>query len=324
MKKLKAVLPTIVAFGLSFGSATALAKDDFPSRPLRMVVNSSAGALMDSTARVIAQEMAEILKQPIVVENKPGADGLIGIRYLLSQPADGYTMLISSNTLATLPALRADAGYTLDNLQTVGILATAPFILVGNPEQESKTLADLIKNAKAAPKTLTYASGGTGTSTHMAAALLLNQAGADLLHVPYKGNAAAMPDVIAGRVNMLFDGANTAYPNIKEGRLRAFGISSAERSPSFPEIPTVAEQGYPGFSFEVYFSMTTKAGTPPLAMKKLAEALRQAQQTDAFKKRLQTDGGKAGTLFLGDADAFLKKDLESIKELSKRVALTRD
>jgi len=311
------ILPRILALSLACGSAWDVAAAPYPNRPIRIVVNSGAGALLDSTTRVVAQEMSRTLKQPIVVENKAGADGLLGIRYAKAQAADGYTMLASANTVAQLPALRGDAGYTLDDFQGIGIMSQAPLILVGTPDQPDQTLAQLIRHAKAQPNTLTFASGGVGTSTHMAAARFLADAGIKLMHVPYKGNAAAVPDVIAGRVNILFDGANSAYPNIKEGKLRAFGISSGQRSPSFPEVPAIAEQGFPDYSFEVYMGLLVPAGTPADARQALARALAAALRSQAVKDRLQADGAQGGTLFQGDFDTFLKRDYEKTRQLGK-------
>jgi len=316
-------MPKLLALALAWGSACAFAADGYPSRPIRIIVNSAPGALLDSTTRVVAQKMSESLRQPVVVENKAGADGLLGTRYVRTQPADGYTLLATANTVAQLPALRGDAGYAIDDFQGIGIMSQAPLILVGPPSQPDKTLAEIVRHAKAQPGTLMFATAGVGTTTHMAAARLMHEAGIQLLHVPYKGNSAAVPDLIAGRVNLLFDGANSAYPNIKDGKLRAFGISSAQRSPSFAEIPTVAEQGYPNFSYHVYLGLVAATGTPAEALGKLAQALKAAQGSPAFQERLRADGAEAGTVFLGDFSDFLKKDYQKTLQLSKTMDLTK-
>lgn len=315
------MLPKMAALCLACGSAWTWAADAYPNRPIRIIVNSGAGALLDSTARAVAQEMSKILGQPIVIENKAGADGLLGIRYARSQAADGYTVLASANTVAQLPALRGDAGYSLDDFQGIGLMSQAPLIMVGTPNQADQTLAQLVRHAQAQPGALTFASGGVGTSTHMAAVRLLSDAGVKLMHVPYKGNAAAIPDVIAGRVNMLFDGANSAYPNVKEGKLRAFGISSSQRSPNFPEIPTIAEQGYPGYTFEVYMGLLVRTGTPADIQQELARALKQALNTQAVKDRLHADGAEGGTVFLGEFNRFLAADYERTVRLSETADL---
>lgn len=317
------LLPKLLAMTMACSVTAALAADTYPSRPIRIVVNSGAGALLDSTTRVVAQKMSDYLKQPIVVENKAGAEGMLGARYVRTQPADGYTLLAGANTLAQSPAMQSNAGFSLDDFQGIGVMSQAPLILVGPVGQPDKTLAEIVQHAKAQPDTLSFASGGVGTSTHMAAVRLLHDAGIRLLHVPYKGNAAAVPDLIGGRVNLLFDGANSAYPNIREGKLRAYGISSAQRSPSFPEIPTIAEQGYPGYAFQVYMGLVAPTGTPPDALAKLAQALRFALTTPAVKARLKADGAEAGTEFLGDFSDFLKKDYQNTLQLAKTMNLSK-
>lgn len=156
---------------------------DYPNRPIKLVVNSSPGALMDVTARLVTQQMSEKLGQPIVVENRAGADGLIGIRYVKGQPADGYTILVSANTVAQLPAFKKDPGYTLKDFTPIGMIIRTAYLMVGPPSQPAKTVAEFVKEAKASPGKLSVASAGVGTSTHMAAALFMQQAGIQLLHV---------------------------------------------------------------------------------------------------------------------------------------------
>ena len=194
-------------------TADVFAADPFPNKPIRIIVNSSPGALLDATARPIALKMGEYLKQPIVVENVPGAGGLLGIRQVKGAPADGYTVLAVANTIAQAPAFRLDPGYDVEkDFAGVGMMNRAPLIMVGATSHPEKSLADLISRAKANPDQLSMATAGVGTSTHMAAALFLHQTGVRVLHVPYKGNAAAMPDVVGGRVHAIFDGANTSRP----------------------------------------------------------------------------------------------------------------
>ncbi|MFT3814874.1 MAG: tripartite tricarboxylate transporter substrate binding protein [Acidovorax sp.] len=283
--------------------------DSYPSHPIRIVVHSAAGALLDVTTRVVAQKMAEDLGQPVIIDNRAGADGLVGIRYAKSVPADGYTLLAASNTVAQLPAFRKAPGYDLDKDFTgIGMMNRAPLLLVGTPSQPDRTLAALIASAKAKPGQLIMAHAGKGTSTHMAAALFFQQTGAKFLDVPYKGNAAAIPDVVGGRVNAIFDGGNSSGPLIKEGKLRAFGITSASRSAAFPEIPTLAEQGLPQYSFYVYLGLLAPAGTPKDVVQRLSKALQAALASDAVKERLRSDGAEAGSMSPDEFTKFLKED----------------
>jgi tripartite-type tricarboxylate transporter receptor subunit TctC len=298
---------------------------DYPVRPIRFVVNSAAGALLDVTVRAFAQAMGETLGQPIIVDNRTGADGLIGIRYVKSQPADGYTVLLSANTVAQAPAFKVDAGYDLDkDFAPVGMLIRAPFLMVGPPNQPSRTLAEFVTQAKANPEKMSMASAGVGTSTHMAAALFMHQAGIKMLHVPYKGNAAAMPDVIGGRINAIFDGGNSSGPAVRDGRLRAYGITSAQRSPAFPDIPTLAEQGYPNYSFHVYFTMLAPAGTPRDVVAKLNQALRQATTSEVVRSRLRQDGADAWQLTPEQTGDYLRRDLQQTVRVVNDLGLPRE
>ena len=283
--------------------------DTYPSRPIRIIVHSSAGALLDVTTRVVAQEMAKDLGQPIIIENRPGADGLLGIRAVKAAPADGYTLLAAANTVAQLPAFRKDPGYDLaKDFTGIGMMNRAPFLFVGAPSQESKTLAELIANAKARPGELVMAHAGKGTSVHMASALFFHQTGTKFLDVPYKGAAAALPDVVGGRANVMFDGANSSGPLVKEGKLRAYGITSLTRSPVFPDIPTLAEQGLPNYSFYVYLGLLAPANVPKDVVPRLAKALRTALNSDTVKQRFRSDAAEPGTMSPEEFTRFLKED----------------
>ncbi|AQV98359.1 ABC transporter substrate-binding protein [Cupriavidus necator] len=296
---------------LALTATTALAADAYPAKPLRIIVNSAPGALLDATTRAVAQKMAEDLGQPVVVENLAGAAGMLGIRYVKGQKPDGYTILATANTLALGQATRQEPGYDLTRDFTgIGMMNRAPLLLVGFPAQPDKTLPQLLAHAKSTPVTMTYASAGVGTSTHMAAALMVHQAGIKMLHVPYKGNAGALPDVLGGRVNMIFDGANSSGPFVQEGKLRAFGVSSPRRLAAFPEIPTLAEQGLPNYSFFVYMGLVAPAGTPKPVIARLAQALKAAQASDAVRERFRKDSAEAGTMSADEFTEFLRQDLQ--------------
>jgi tripartite-type tricarboxylate transporter receptor subunit TctC len=294
---------------IALGSMNVTHADEYPNRPIRIIVHSSAGALLDVTTRVVAQEMAKELGQPIVVENRPGADGLLGIRAVKAAPADGYTLLAAANTVAQLPAFKLDPGYDLEkDFVGIGMMNRAPFLFVGAPSQQSKTLTELINNAKAQPGQLVMAHAGRGTSVHMAAALFFQQTGTKFLDVPYKGAAAALPDVLGGRANVMFDGANSSGPLVKEGKLRVYGITSTTRSPAFPDIPTLAEQGLPNYSFYVYLGLLAPANVPKDVVPRLSKALNAALASEAVKDRLRKDSAEAGRMSPEEFTKFLKED----------------
>ncbi|RKJ95064.1 Bug family tripartite tricarboxylate transporter substrate binding protein [Alicycliphilus denitrificans] len=310
----------LVAFGILPAQA-----DTYPSRPIRIIVHSSPGALLDVTTRVVAQEMSKDLGQPIVIENRPGADGLLGIRAVKAAPADGYTLLAAANTVAQLPAFRKEPGYDLEKDFTgIGMMNRAPFLFVGPPGQPSKTLAELIANAKAQPGQLVMAHAGKGTSVHMAAALFFHQTGTKFLDVPYKGAAAALPDVVGGRANVMFDGANSSGPLVKEGKLRAFGITSTTRSPVFPDIPTLAEQGLPNYSFYVYLGLLAPANVPKDVVPRLAKALRTALASEPVKERFRNDAAEAGRMSPEEFTKFLKEDAARTEKVATDLGYAKE
>lgn len=296
---------------MALAAAPTFAADAYPARPLRIIVNSAPGALLDVTTRAVAHQMAENLGQPVVVENMAGAAGVLGIRHVKAQKPDGYTILATANTLALAQATKLEPGYDLArDFIGIGMMNKAPLLMVGFSAQPDKTLPQLIAHAKASPGAMSYATAGIGTSTHMAAALFMHQASIKMLHVPYKGNAGAMPDVLGGRVNMIFDGANSSGPYIQDGKLRAFAVSSPKRLPAFPEIPTLAEQGLPDYSFYVYMGLAAPAGTPTSVVMRLAKALKAAQASEAVRERLRRDSAEAGNMSPEEFTAFLRQDLQ--------------
>ncbi|MFT4101920.1 MAG: tripartite tricarboxylate transporter substrate binding protein [Burkholderiaceae bacterium] len=319
------LIPRLTCAALLLAAACpALAQAPYPSRPIRIIVNSAPGALLDTTVRTVGQQMAADLGQPIVVDNRPGADGQIGIRAAKISPADGYTLLATSNTLAQLPAMKKAPGYALKDFVGIGMLNEAPLLMITSPSLPYRTLADLIAAAKAQPGKLSFASGGAGTTTHTAAALLMQQAGLDIMHVPYKGIATAMSDIIAGRVDFAFDGGNSSGPQVKDGRLRALGVTSAKRSPPFPDIRTLAEQGVPGYSYTVYLGLVAPAGTPNEIIQRLAGALKKAQESPVVRERFRLDGAESGTMTPEAFTQFLQQDLERTKKLVADLNLPLD
>ena len=302
----------------------AFAQERFPSRPIRIIVNSAPGALLDITTRAAAQQMAESLGQPILVDNRPGADGQIGIRAVKASAPDCYTLLASSNTVAQLPSIKKNPGYELKDFVGIGMMNEAPLLMVSSPSLPYRTLADLIAAAKARPGKLSFASGGAGTTTHTAAALLMQQAHLDIVHVPYKGIAAGMSDVISGRVDFAFDGGNSSGPQIKEGRLRALGVTSAKRSPAFPDIPTIAEQGLPGYSYSVYLGLLAPAGTPKEIVQALGQSLRTALATAPVLDRFRRDGAEPGTMTPERFNQFLQQDAQRMAKMVTDLNLSKD
>lgn len=308
---------------IAFTTVTALAADPYPSKPIRIIVYVGGGTLVDVTARAVAEKMAEHLRQPVVVENMPGAAGLLGIRKVKTSPADGYTLLAATNTVAQAPVLVAEPGYELKDFTAIGGMNQGAFVMVGPPDQAAKTVAELIASAKANPDKLTFASGGVGTSTYLAGSMFLHQAGIKMLHVPYKGTSAAMPDVIGGRVNMMFDAENTTTSHIQEGRLRGFAISSTTRSKALPDVPTMAELGLPNYAFTFYNGLMVRADTPKEIVQRLSEALAFALKSDAVRDRFRRDGSQAFSLSPTEFNEFVRQDSQRIGKMAADMGMQK-
>ncbi|MDF3885195.1 Bug family tripartite tricarboxylate transporter substrate binding protein [Cupriavidus basilensis] len=319
VRNLFAILPLAMA-----SAAPALAADAYPSRPVRIVVNTGPGGLVDFTTRLVAQEMSVRLKQQVIVENRAGGDGMIGINVVKAAPADGYTLLASAGTMTYQQVLKKDAGYDVTKDFTgIGFLGKSPLLLVVAPDSPNKTAADFIKNAKANPNKLTYASAGVGTGTHIGAALYLQRAGLQLLHVPYKGNGPAMPDVMSGRVSMIFEAYGSGKGYLAGGKLRALGVSSTTRVSTAPDIPTLAEQGVPGYSFYTWMGLVAPAGTPKEVVQKLSEALHAVYSNNALKERFKSEGIEDTFMSPSVFNAFMAKEVEDVTRLSKEIKLEK-
>jgi len=306
------------------GAHPAIALSAFPERPLRIIVNTAPGGLTDFTARMMAQHMGEHLKQTVVVENRGGGDGLIGIRAVKTATADGYTLLAAAGTIAQQMALRPDAGYDLlKDFIGIGIMGRSPFTMVVGAGKPERTLADFIARAKANPGKLSYASAGTGTVPHFASERFLRQAGINVLHIPYKGNGPAAADVISGRVDMIFDGYTTASTRIKAGQVRALGVTSAARLPAMPDVPTFDEQGISNFQAYTWLCLVVPAGTPKAAVQRLSDALRIAKTNPVVKQRFQVSATEAMDMSVEAFAQFLAREVALNHKLVAELGLRK-
>jgi tripartite-type tricarboxylate transporter receptor subunit TctC len=271
------------------------AADNYPSRPIRLVVPFPPGGATDIITRSIAQKLSEQLGQSVVVDNKPGAGGSIGSDLVAKAAPDGYTILMATTSTHSIgPALNPKLPYNPErDFAPVSLVATSPNLLVVTPTIPVNNLKEFIAYAKAHPGQLNYASSGTGTIVHLSGELFKSMTGLDMVHVPYKGTALAIPDLINGQVTMIFDNIVSAMPQVKSGKVKVLAISSAKRSSLVPDVPTMAEAGLPGYTSDTYFGVFAPPGTPKEIVDRLSRELAKAVNAPDVKERLAGQGAEA-------------------------------
>jgi tripartite-type tricarboxylate transporter receptor subunit TctC len=275
MRRIAALLGA-VALALSAAPAAAQDATGFPARTIRIVVPFPPGGVTDRLARVVAQKMQEQWGQPAVVDNRPGASGMIAAEQVAKSPPDGYTLMMGHiGTHAINPSLFAKLPYDpVQDFAPVSLLVSVPNILLVHPSVPAGSVAELIALAKAKPGTLNFASPGSGTSGHMSAELLKSLTGIDIVHVPYKGPGPALQDLLAGQVNMLFDTVASSMPQVRAGKLKGLAVTTPARSAIAPDVPTMAEAGVAGYEIAPWFAAYAPAGTPPAVIDKLNAEMR--------------------------------------------------
>jgi tripartite-type tricarboxylate transporter receptor subunit TctC len=278
----------LAAVVLALALAAPAFAQTYPNRPIKLLVPFTAGGGTDLLARVVSKKMAENMGQAIVVDNRPGANTLIATEAVVHAAPDGYTLIMQTNNLAANPTLYAGkiTFDTLKDLLPVSLVAGNPHVLVVNPSVPAKDLREFIALAKAKPGSITFASAGSGTVNHLSGELLKMLAGIDIVHVPYKGSGSVMPDLLGGHVNSLFAAMPTVTGHIKEGRLRAIAVTTPKRFRGLPNVPTIAESGYPGYDFSSWFGILAPAGTPKPIIDRLHAEVVKALADPGVQERL--------------------------------------
>jgi tripartite-type tricarboxylate transporter receptor subunit TctC len=287
-----AVLTALIA-AVSAGAAPAAAQT-YPSRPITLVVPFPPGGSATIIARIIADKMSEGLGQQIVVDNRGGAGGSIAARQVAKSAPDGATLLLAfTGTLAVSPLIFANVGYDpRKDLAGIGLIGMAPSVLAVHPSVPARSVADLIGIAKAEPGKIQYGSPGIGTTNHLAGELLAAMTGIKITHIPYKGTGPAITDLLGGHIAMMFAPIPAAHGNVSAGALRALGVTSLKRSSLWPDIPTVAETGLPGFEVVQRSTLLAPAGTPRTIIERLNKELNAVLATDEVRRRLAVEGGE--------------------------------
>ncbi len=312
------------AVGVTFSSLT-FATDPWPAKPIRIVVPFPTGGSTDAIGRMIAAEFTKQFNQTVIVENKGGANGNIGTEFVAKAPPDGYTLLVSGvGSNAINYSVYSKMNYADKDFAHVSLLATGPNVLVAHPDVPAKNFAEFLTLAKANAGKYSHASSGSGSSGHLAMEMLKQAAGLQLTHVPYKGGGPAITDTIGGQVPLLFINQDNALPQVKAGKLRALAVTSLARNPAYPDVPTIAESGFPGFSAVSWFALSAPAGTPPDVIKRLNEASIKALAVPEIRERLQSQGFVVVGNSPAEFSAFVRDEITKWGRAAKASGATLD
>ena len=314
---MKHVMRQVVSLTLALVATLACAQD-YPSKPIRMIVPLTAGSGADIAGRIVAKHLSEAWKQPVVVENRPGAGGQIGTQAVVKAEPDGYTLLVQSASHAANPAIYKSLPYDpLKDLIDVAFLGITPYVMVTAKGGSYPTLKALIDEAKDKPGAIPFASAGVGSSTHLAAEYFAQSAGVKMLHVPYKGSPEAIQDSMAGRTSFYMAPINTVVGQMKEGKLAALGVSSKDRSAVMPEVPTLSEQGLRGFDITLWFGMWAPAGTPAAIVNKINAQVTSIMQSPEVREQFAKLGIAPTTMKPDEFARFVRDQISTNQRIVK-------
>jgi len=308
----------LLAIGIAGASMAASAADPaYPTRPVKIEVGANAGGGTDIIARMLAEKFQESMKQPFVVENKPGASNTIAADLTAKAPPDGYTLLVATNTGQAIAPHLIKLGFDpLKNVQPVGLVVVVPNVLVVGATTPYNSVKDLVAAAKAKPGDVKYASSGVGSTQHIAGEAFDLAAGIKTTHVPYKGSSQAHIDILSGEVQMMFDTTSSAMSQIKAGKFRPLAVTSATRSPELPNVPTIAEAGYPAAEMTTWYGLFVTGGTPKAVVDRLHAELDKALASPDVQARLKGLGGEPGKLTV---DQFTKMNRDEYERFGKLI-----
>lgn len=314
----------LAVIAAALGCVAPVAAQEFPNKPIRMLVPFTPGGGTDILARILAAKMSEGLGQQVVVENRPGANTLIASEAVARAAPDGYTLIMQTNNLAANPTLYGGKMTfdTLKDLAPVALVAGNPHVLVVNPGVPARDLKEFVALAKAKPKTITFASAGAGTVNHLSGELLAMLTGIEMVHVAYKGSGSVMPDLLGGHVNSLFAAMPTVTGHIKEGKLRALAVTTPRRFRGLPDVPTIAELGYPGYDFSSWFGVLAPAGTPQPVIARLNAEIVKALKDPVVLQKLENY-----EIFGSTPDAFgtfIRSEIDKTAKIIRASGATLD
>lgn len=297
----------------------------FPSKPITIIVPAAPGGILDQCSRLIAGELTKVVGQPVIVDNKAGASQIIGMNALARAEPDGHTLAMGSiGPNAAHYSVYPELPYAPSDIAPVVHVVSTPNVLLVNPNVPARTVPELVALAKSKPGALVLASSGTATSGHLAGELLKMRAGIDLTHVPYKGATPALTDLIGGQVQVMVDNLVTALPQIRAGRLRALGVTSGKRLAELPEVPTIAEQGYPGFEVQVWVGLVAPGRTPPPVLQALHREVTSVLAMPAVRQRLHEMGGSPEAWSQAQFADYVRAETEKWAAVVKQAGIKAD
>ena len=297
----------------------------WPAKAIRIVVPFSAGALTDVVARMYSVELSKRLGVSVIVENKPGAGGVIAAQGVASSPADGYTLMLVSSAHAVNPSLKKSLPFdTTRDLAGVALVASSPTLVIVNSGSSFKTLQELISAARAKPGTLNYGSAGIGSATQLAGEYIFMESGTRMNHVPFKGVQEAVTEVLGGRIETAFPPIALALPMVKDGKLRALATTGNRRSDLLPSVPTVAELGFKDFDYRIWYAFVTRAGVPPAVMTRLAQEIRAVSDQADLQQKMRTQGLDPTHVELADFDRYILSEIEKLGRIVKAAGIQPD
>ncbi|MGN6456052.1 MAG: Bug family tripartite tricarboxylate transporter substrate binding protein [Achromobacter mucicolens] len=315
-----------IAAGVALFAAAGTASAAWPDKVIRIVVPFAAGGSTDLVARKIAEGLSQRLGANVIVENRPGAGGTVGTEYVARQPADGYTILMGSvSTHGSAPCVYSKLPYdAVKDFTPLTVVATIPNVMSVNQSVPANNLQEFVALLKKEPEKYSFASNGQGTSNHLAAELFKSTAGVSMVHVPYRGSGPALFDLVGGQINMMMDVVMTSYPYIKDGKIKALAVTSPQRSAMLPDVPTVAESGYPGYEAMVWFGMLAPANMPEPLRTKLTDGLVQTLHAPAMKTYLEQQGAQVSDVAGPAFGSMIKDEISKWCQVVKKAGIRLD
>jgi tripartite-type tricarboxylate transporter receptor subunit TctC len=314
---MKIMVKLAVAAAIVLGTDVAAAQD-YPTRPIKIIVPLTPGSGADIAGRIVAKHMSDAFRQPVLVENRPGAGGIIGTQAMLNADADGYTLMVQSASHAANPAIYKSLPYDpIKDIVDVAMLGMTPYVMIAAKGGAYPTLKSLIDAAKAKPGQIPFASAGVGSSTHLAAEYVAQTAGIKMLHIPYKGSPEAIQDTIAGRTSFYMAPLDAAIGHLREGKITPFGVSTTKRAEIVPDIPTLAEQGLANYNLSLWFGMWARSGTPPAVVRKLNAQVNAVVQGKEVREQFGRIGIASAPMKPEEFGRFVREQMATFRKIAR-------